>query len=113
LIRPIKNDDDLAVALARFDELFGIPDDHPDHDEYLILADLIAAYEHRAHRLPTITGRELLAYLIEINGLTQGQVPEIGAQSVVSAVLSGKRQLNLRQVRALCQRFKLSPEALV
>ena len=32
------------------------------------------------------------------HGLNQSDLPEVGTQSVVSAVLAGKRSLNLRQV---------------
>jgi HTH-type transcriptional regulator/antitoxin HigA len=34
---------------------------------------------------------------------------ELGGQSIVSAILSGKRELNTRQVKALAERFKVSP----
>jgi HTH-type transcriptional regulator/antitoxin HigA len=33
---------------------------------------------------------------------------EIGSQGVVSEILTGKRELNLRQVRALGERFGVS-----
>jgi len=36
----------------------------------------------------------------------------VGAQSVISAVLAGKRQLNLRQVKALAKRFAVPLEML-
>jgi HTH-type transcriptional regulator / antitoxin HigA len=36
-------------------------------------------------------------------------LPEVGSQGVVSEVLKGKRELNIRQVRALAQRFHVSP----
>ncbi len=42
--------------------------------------------------------------------LTQKDLPEVGAQSVVSDILAGKRQLNLRQVRALARRFGVPME---
>jgi HTH-type transcriptional regulator/antitoxin HigA len=40
-------------------------------------------------------------------------LPEVGAQSVVSEVLSGKRALNLRQTQALAKRFCVPMDALV
>ena len=53
-----------------------------------------------------------LAFLMEQHGLRQSDLPEVGAQSVVSAVLSGKRELNLRQTQALARRFGVQMEAL-
>ncbi|MDP3423577.1 MAG: hypothetical protein Q8S32_07420 [Burkholderiaceae bacterium] len=40
-------------------------------------------------------------------------LPDIGSQGVVSEILAGKRELNLRQVRALAQRFAVSPATFV
>ncbi|MHA3903658.1 helix-turn-helix domain-containing protein [Castellaniella sp. WN] len=37
-----------------------------------------------------------------------GDLPEIGSQGVVSEILAGKRELNIRQVRALSERFGVS-----
>jgi HTH-type transcriptional regulator/antitoxin HigA len=48
---------------------------------------------------------------MEQHGLRQCDLPEVGAQSVVSAVLAGKRALNLRQIQALSQRFSVPMEA--
>jgi HTH-type transcriptional regulator / antitoxin HigA len=45
--------------------------------------------------------------------LTQVDLPEIGSQGMVSEVLGGKRELNVRQVRALAQRFHVSAAVFV
>ena len=37
------------------------------------------------------------------------RLPEIGSQGVVSEILSGKRELNVRQIRALAARFHVEP----
>jgi HTH-type transcriptional regulator/antitoxin HigA len=39
------------------------------------------------------------------HGLKQADLPEIGTQSVISEIISGKRALNMRQARALAKRF--------
>ena len=36
-------------------------------------------------------------------------LPEIGSQGVVSEILSGKRELNVRQIRALAAWFQCLP----
>ena len=78
-----------------------------------LLADRIRAYEDRAHPWPdTSTPASVLASLMAEHGLTQSDLPEVGAQSVVSAVLAGKRKLNLRQVKALAKRFSVPLEML-
>jgi HTH-type transcriptional regulator / antitoxin HigA len=42
---------------------------------------------------------------MESHGLKQSDLPEIGSQGVVSEVMRGRRELNVRQIRALAQRF--------
>jgi HTH-type transcriptional regulator/antitoxin HigA len=72
-----------------------------------------AHYENRAHPWPdTSTPATRLAFLMEQHGLRQCDLPEVGAQSVVSEVLSGKRALNLRQTQALAKRFCVPMDAL-
>lgn|ERR1035438_8621321 len=79
----------------------------------LLLAERIREYEERAHPWPeTSTPASLLAFLMVQHGLRQSDLPEFGSQSVVSAVLSDKRVLNLRQVKALAARFHVPMEAL-
>lgn len=77
------------------------------------LGSLIAEYEasHRPKREMPVT--KFLRELIKQHGLRQSDLPEIGSQSVVSEVLSGKRKLNLRQVSALARRFRLSTDVFI
>ncbi len=78
-----------------------------------LVADRIRAYEDRVHPWPdTSTPATRLAFLMDQHGLRQCDLPEVGAQSVVSAVLSGKRDLNLRQIQALAKRFGVAMDAL-
>ncbi len=78
-----------------------------------IVSDLIQDYESEHRPLPPTTGLQALKFLIEQHGLKQSDLPEIGSQGVVSEVLSGKRELNLRQVRALGRRFGVSPATFI
>ena len=63
--------------------------------------------------MPKACGVEVLRYLMEEHGLRQADLPEIGSQGVVSEILSGKRELNLRQIRELAKRFHVSPAVFV
>ena len=70
----------------------------------------IEAYEAEHHALPDAPPAAVLAYLMQEHGLNQtGLAGELGGQSIVSAILNGKRELNTRQVKALAKRFKVSP----
>ena len=61
----------------------------------------------------SVSGLEVLKYLMEQHSLTQSDLPEIGSQGVVSEVLRGKRELNVRQIEKLAARFHVSPAAFL
>ena len=63
--------------------------------------------------MPKARGTDLLQFLMEEHHLTQSDLPEVGSQGVVSEILGGKRELNVRQIRALSRRFGVSPSAFV
>jgi HTH-type transcriptional regulator/antitoxin HigA len=64
----------------------------------------IEAYEDERHNLPDATPAEEEEHHLKQTDL----VEELGGQSVVSAILNGKRELNTRQVKALAVRFNVS-----
>lgn len=74
-----------------------------------IVGDLIADYETAHHPLPEAHGVDALRFLMQQHGLKQGDLAEIGSQGVVSEILGGKRELNIRQIRMLSERFAVSP----
>jgi HTH-type transcriptional regulator / antitoxin HigA len=111
---PIIHDDaDLKEALARLDAVIDAPDGSVETDERSALSDLIAAYEDRHHAIAHDGPLAILRRLMETHGLTQRDLPEIGAQSVVSAILSGKRLINARMAVALGRRFALPAGAFL
>ncbi|HSL88980.1 MAG TPA: helix-turn-helix domain-containing protein [Ignavibacteriaceae bacterium] len=77
------------------------------------LGTLIKDYENRNIPEPIEDPIETLKYLLEEHGLTQSDLIEIGSQGVVSEILNGKRQLNLRQVVALSKKFSVSPSVFI
>ena len=78
------------------------------------LSDLIGDYEDSKFKSGAVNGKEMLAYLMELQGLTQSDLAkEVGGQPIVSKILKGERELNLRQIKALAKRFKVSPEVFI
>ena len=63
------------------------------------------------HPRPDLAPAALRRELMAEHGVLLGDLPEVGTQSVVSEILAGKRRLNLRQVKALAQRFSVPMEA--
>jgi len=53
---------------------------------------------------------DVLRFLLDRNGLSQRDIAaELGSESTVSLVLSGKRRLNRDHIARLSQRFHVSP----
>lgn len=78
------------------------------------LSELVSDYEQSEYKSLKISGHDMLAYLMELQGLTQSDLAkELGGQSIVSKILSGERDLNLRQIKALSKRFKVGPELFI
>ena len=86
---------------------------HPAMGLVDIVGDLIEDYEAAHHPLPETTGVQALKFLMEQHDLKQSDLAEIGSQGVVSEILTGKRELNIRQVRALSERFGVSAATFV
>ena len=107
----INNDQEYEQAVARLNSLIdevGTNEAHPLYSLLDTLGILIEAYESENYEIPDCTGVEMLLYLMEEHSLTQSDLPEIGSQEVISEIIKGKRELNIRQVKALSQRFNLS-----
>ena len=109
----IRTDADLAAALARIDTIIDAPDGTPEADERATLGTLVSVYEEEHHPFPTLTGTALLVRCMEAQDLNQSQVPEIGPQPLVSAVLNGKRSITPRMAIELGRRFRVPAEALL
>jgi HTH-type transcriptional regulator / antitoxin HigA len=104
------------LALERLNRLLdevGTDEQHPLYTLLDTLGTLIHAYEAEHHPIPACSGADVLRFLMEEHGLTQSDLPEIGSQGVVSEILRGKRELNVRQIRALATRFQVSPAVFI
>jgi HTH-type transcriptional regulator/antitoxin HigA len=112
----IRNEREYNAAVKRLNELLdeiGTNEKHPLYSLLDTLATLIHAYEEEHYPMPASTGVDVLRFLMEEHGLTQSDLPEVGSQGVVSEILNGKRELNVRQIRALAERFRVSTAIFV
>ncbi|EKO16278.1 helix-turn-helix domain-containing protein [Leptospira kirschneri] len=77
------------------------------------IGNLVEEYEKNNFEPIEIDPIEVLKYLMQQNGLTQNDMNELGSQGVVSEILNRKRELNIRQVKALGKRFNVSPAVFI
>jgi len=75
-----------------------------------VLTLLVEAYEEERYPIRSASPTEVLKELMDANNLKQKDLaPLLGSESVVSEVLSGKRELNKRHIERLSKRFRVSP----
>lgn len=76
-----------------------------------LLTLLIEDFEEKRYRLPRTGPLDVLRFLMDQHGLKQKELVDVfGTPSVVSEVLSGKRELNKDHIKRLSERFHVSPE---
>ena len=109
-LHPIRTEAEYDAAVAALHGLMdaGAADEkHPLADLAATLGELVGDYDDAHYPAGKASSSELLNLFMEQHGLKQSELPEVGSQGVVSEVLRGKRELNLRQMRALATRFSV------
>jgi HTH-type transcriptional regulator/antitoxin HigA len=103
----------LASFLDSVIDEVGEDETHPLASLMETLGSLIESYE--SQHVPELSGNPIstLKALMKEHGLKQADMKEIGSQGVASEVLSGKRPLNSRQIKALSKRFGVSPAVFI
>ncbi len=115
-IKPIHSDKEFKQAVELMDKLIDIvgnDSSHPLSDLLEMVCIFTSYYESRNYKKPDATAIEILKYLMEEHGIKQKDLPEIGSQGVVSEILSGKRELNVRQIQALAKRFNIDARSFL
>ena len=91
----------------------GEDESHPLASLMETLGTLVEAYEREHTSELAGSPVAVLRLLMDEHGLSQSDLPEVGSQGVVSEILRGGRQINVRQVRALSERFGVSPAVFI
>jgi len=95
-------------AVAFLDELIdevGEEENHPLASLMDTLGTLIETYEEDYYPISSVTGIDVLKFLMEEHQLTSSSLSEIGDEKFVADLLAGKRELSLENIRALSKRF--------
>ncbi len=103
-IRAIRTDADLAWALAEIAPYFNAPPPKGSAaaERFDVLADLIEAYENRAHSVAALAPVELIRAHMANAGLTPADLARLfGSRSRASEVLGRKRGLTVGMIRRL------------
>ena len=118
-VRPlisIRNETEYDNAVQTLNTLIdevGTDEDHPLYELLDILGTLIHAYEEKHHPIPDCSGIEMLKYLMEEHQCTPSDLPEVGSHDTVLEILNEKQELTTTQIRALANRFQVTPSVFI
>lgn len=104
-----QTDQDFNLLVTELDELLEIVGNNENHQLMGLvdlISNLISSYEEE--HSPPVSGISALKFLMEQHHLRQSDLQEIFSQGVLSEILQGKRQLNLRQIKLLAKRFHVN-----
>ena len=113
-IRPIRTEQDYDAALARVEMLMDVVRSKDEDDELDVLATLIELYEDVRFPMDAPDPIAAIKFRMEQLGKSQSDLaPILGSRSKVSEVLSGKRELTLKMIRALHEHLQIPADVLI
>jgi len=111
-LRPIRSENELDRAISMIDSLLDQEKRDSDEEDYLdVLSDLVEKYEDEHDPMPPVNGAQMLRFLIESHETTEAKLAvETGiAESTISSLLAGKRELSRKHIEAFSRHFHVSP----
>ena len=106
------SDNDYQRLVKTLDYLIDEIGDNENHELSPVMetiGKLIENYEDQNFVINKSSAIDTLKYLMKEHNLKQSDLKEIGSQGVVSEILTGKRILNIEQIKKVSERFHVSP----
>lgn len=107
----IRDDQQNQMYIAYLERLTSKPSVTPAEEKLIaLLTLLVEEYEDKNYPLPSAGPLDIIRHLMEVHSLRQKDLTEeFGAESTVSAVLNGTRELTKEHIKRLSARFGVSP----
>ncbi len=113
-IKPIKNEKDYNAALEYFETIIDAKEKSAEADLREVMSILIEKYEEEKYPIDLPTPVDAIRFRMEQMNLNQSDlIPFIGSKAKASEILSGKRELTLKMVRALHKHLGIPAEILL
>ena len=115
-IKMIRNEEDYESALKKLSELMEetTPSDSREKDDLDLLILVIQDYEQKNAKPLYLDPLEAIKFRMEQMHLTKKDlIPDLGSESKISEIFSGKRSLSLAMIRRLHRRLGIPLESLI
>jgi HTH-type transcriptional regulator/antitoxin HigA len=115
-VTSVRTEAEYAKAIALIDELLdevGDNEAHPLAEVLDLIATQVKAYEDKHVQIPEAEPREVLRFLIEQNGLKQGDLDDVAPQSRISEILTGARPVSKEIAKRLAKRFHVHADLFI
>ena len=111
----IKTEAEYRSALARFETLLEVEEEHRSLDDLELLSVLIEKYEDEHVEMPHVSDATMLRSLMDEKGIRQIDVVRgTGiSKTVLSLVLNGKRDLTREHIGTLSNYFGVNPSTFL
>jgi HTH-type transcriptional regulator / antitoxin HigA len=112
-IRPIRNDADHRMALARIEELWHSEPGTPEDDEFDVLSVLVSDYEQKRWPVLPPDPVDAIRFHMEQNDFRQKDLAKVlGSESRASEILNRQRGLSMENIRAIHKAWRIPLEVL-
>jgi HTH-type transcriptional regulator / antitoxin HigA len=113
-IKPIYTEEDLQMAVDRLEDLFPAKEGTPEYDEFVILSELILAFQNDTKEIDFPDPVEAIRYHMWFKDQDEeGLGNVIGSQKLASNILNRTEKLTLPIVWKLCKEWKIPAECLI
>lgn len=115
MLKPIKTEEQYESYLERIYFLMqkDLKAESKESDEVEILSILIKNYEEKHHPINKPNPIDAIKFRLDQMGKTEAFLSKILGASRKSEILSGKRKLNLKQIRTLSEELHISADILI
>jgi HTH-type transcriptional regulator/antitoxin HigA len=113
-IKPIYTEEDLQIAVDRLEDLFPAKEGTPEYDEFVILSELILAFQNDTKQIDFPDPVEAIQYHMWCQDQdTEGLGRVIGSQKLANNILNRKEKLTLPIIWKLCKEWRIPAECLI
>lgn len=112
--RPIRNDDDHALALGRIETLWGSASGSLEGEELELLATLVEAYERNRWPDAEVDAIDVLRLVMDERGLSSADLSRVlESRSRASEILARKRALTVEMIWKISRAWDIPADLLV